>query len=259
MSKYFVFGALTGGGTGALDAIDGTVITAGDIAVGADATDEYVYKCDASGDAESSPDCIAPDNNAGAKRWKRRHDNQKAYRAASPTNGHMASVDGDGDVVDSGKVSADVIQSKASTDLVVGNLVKAGAAKAIEDTGRAATDVDEFVDAGDTAAHDFAIGDLTLDGIANWRDLDLSAIVPANAKAVIFRVSVTSGAGAAEFRFRKNGNSNTINTFRIETANATSSAHGMGILGVGAGRILEYSGTAATFSAVNIAITGWIL
>lgn len=106
MSKYFGFTSLTGGGTGALDAINGAVITVGDIAVGVSSAESFVYVCDGSGDAESSPDVIAPDTSPGAKRWKRVHDEDKAYRAAAPTNGNLAEVDADGDVVDSGIASA---------------------------------------------------------------------------------------------------------------------------------------------------------
>lgn len=105
MANAFGFTSLTGGGVGALDAIDGAVISVGDLAFGSDATDTYSFICDGSGDAESSPDTIAPDSNAGVKRWKRRHDESKAYRAATPTNGHLAELDADGDLVDSGLVS----------------------------------------------------------------------------------------------------------------------------------------------------------
>src|SRR5574343_151483 len=106
MSKYFVFTSLTGGGTGALDAINGAVLTVGDIAVGVASAESFIYVLDGSGDAESSPDVIVPDTSAGSKRWKRVHDEDKAYRASAPTNGNLAEVDTDGDVVDSGIASS---------------------------------------------------------------------------------------------------------------------------------------------------------
>lgn len=106
MSKYFGFTSLTGGGTGALDAIDGSVLTVGDIAVGVSSNESFTYVLDGSGDMESSPDVISPDTSAGSKRWKRVHDEDKAYRANSPTNGNIAEVDADGDVVDSGIASS---------------------------------------------------------------------------------------------------------------------------------------------------------
>lgn len=71
--------ALTGGATYALDAIDGddadgagTPLADGDTAIViTTAFERYDYVLDAdSGEAESSPDIIKPDTNAGTKRWK---------------------------------------------------------------------------------------------------------------------------------------------------------------------------------------------
>jgi hypothetical protein len=71
-NNFFGAIALTGGGTGALDAIDGNNIADGDAAFVVDATSDiiYIYTCNgSSGAAESSPDIISPDSNAGTKRW----------------------------------------------------------------------------------------------------------------------------------------------------------------------------------------------
>jgi len=72
MANY-IYGAiaLTGGGTGALDAIDGAGLTDKDMAlVVLQGTGVYFYAVDAdSAAAESSPWIIAPDINAGDKRW----------------------------------------------------------------------------------------------------------------------------------------------------------------------------------------------
>lgn len=72
MAEIFVAHGLTGGTTGMLDAIDGNDVADGDMAVvitgpsGA----AYFYHLDAdSAAAESSPDVISPDTNAGTKRW----------------------------------------------------------------------------------------------------------------------------------------------------------------------------------------------
>jgi len=62
--------ALTGGGTGALDAIDGAGLADLDTAHVVTASNVFEYILDAdSGLAENSPDIIAPDTNAGDKRW----------------------------------------------------------------------------------------------------------------------------------------------------------------------------------------------
>ena len=66
------FGAtcLTGGTAGCLDAINGALLSDGDKAIVSTATLVYFYNLDADSAAgESSPAIIAPDTNAGDKRW----------------------------------------------------------------------------------------------------------------------------------------------------------------------------------------------
>lgn len=61
---------LTGGGSGALDAIDGAGLSDLDAAIVQTDGIAYLYSLDAtSAAAESSPDIISPDTNAGDKRW----------------------------------------------------------------------------------------------------------------------------------------------------------------------------------------------
>ncbi len=62
--------ALTGGAASALDGIDGASLTDGDFAFVMAGSVLYTYILNAtSGAAESSPGVIAPDTNAGNKRW----------------------------------------------------------------------------------------------------------------------------------------------------------------------------------------------
>lgn len=69
-NKVFAFVALIGGTTGCLDAIDGDLLSDGDYALGMVNGEFYAYVLDADlGGAESSPGSIAPDTNAGNKRW----------------------------------------------------------------------------------------------------------------------------------------------------------------------------------------------
>ena len=69
-TNFYGATALTGGASGDLDSIDGTNLATGDGAYVITATDYYVYYLNAtSGAAESSPDVISPDANAGNKRW----------------------------------------------------------------------------------------------------------------------------------------------------------------------------------------------
>jgi hypothetical protein len=61
---------LTGGAAGALDAIDGAALTNGDGAIVITTESVYFYWLDDdNAGAESSPDIISPDDNAGDKRW----------------------------------------------------------------------------------------------------------------------------------------------------------------------------------------------
>lgn len=62
--------ALIGGTDGALDKIDGDGLANGDGAIVITSSGSYIYRLDStSGEAESSPDIISPDSNAGDKRW----------------------------------------------------------------------------------------------------------------------------------------------------------------------------------------------
>ena len=83
-TKAYGFTSLTGGGIGALDSIDGASLAEGDIAIGADSSDAYMFRLNAtSGAAEASPEIISPDSNAGNKRWIRKHDGTKVDGTAS--------------------------------------------------------------------------------------------------------------------------------------------------------------------------------
>jgi len=71
-AKFRPARSLTGGGEGALDRIDGAILEAGDVTIVATSDLEaYVYVLQLSGALESPPDIIAPDINAGSKRWHR--------------------------------------------------------------------------------------------------------------------------------------------------------------------------------------------
>ena len=70
MSNFYGATGLIGSASGDLDNIDGTNLASGDGAFVVTPTALYVYYLNAtSGAAESSPDIISPDANAGNKRW----------------------------------------------------------------------------------------------------------------------------------------------------------------------------------------------
>ena len=69
-NSIYGFIALTGGAAGALDKIDGAGLADQDIAIGCAGGIFYAYILDDDSAAvESSPDVIAPNDNAGDKRW----------------------------------------------------------------------------------------------------------------------------------------------------------------------------------------------
>ena len=69
---YPGFTALTGGTAAALDSVDGNSLLDGDVAITIYGGDFYCHILDAdSGASENPPAVIAPDTNAGTKRWIR--------------------------------------------------------------------------------------------------------------------------------------------------------------------------------------------
>ena len=69
-SNFYGATSRTGGGAGSLDSIDGTTLATADGAYVITSTKFQIYYLDASsGAAEADPDVIAPDANAGNKRW----------------------------------------------------------------------------------------------------------------------------------------------------------------------------------------------
>ena len=68
--KMYYGTSLTGGATGSLDSLDGQNLADGDRAIVTTTTEvHFYYLDDDSGTGESSPDVVAPDSNAGDKRW----------------------------------------------------------------------------------------------------------------------------------------------------------------------------------------------
>ena len=115
-----------------------------------------------------------------------------------------------------------------------------------------------YVDRGDPAAADFAVGALTTDGA--WHDLDLSSIVPASAKAVIIRAQIEDNAAGSIFAIRKNGNSNIVNNARQVTQVADVSIHiTPTIVPVDTNRVIEYFASNTTWTTINIAVCGWFI
>jgi hypothetical protein len=92
--------ALTGGGTGALDKLDGAVLSDKDCAIVVTESTIYFYFLDAdSGRAEDSPSVIAPNDNPGNKRWI-----LVGIRAVDITTDYVTVTNEDTVIVNSGEV-----------------------------------------------------------------------------------------------------------------------------------------------------------
>lgn len=114
-----------------------------------------------------------------------------------------------------------------------------------------------FVDRGDPAAVDFAVGDLTKDGA--WHDLDLSGIIPAGASGVLLRVLISANALHKIVFIRKKGNANDENSFLAITGAAGVLLANDGVVPLPASRILEYNITVAVWVTLNFTVAGWWL
>lgn len=121
----------------------------------------------------------------------------------------------------------------------------------------AQTEADKFVDRGDPAAYDWTVIDFTTDG--NWHDLDCSSIVPAGATFILFRLRIRDNLTATEFFLRKKGNSNSINIARILITAINLRIDQSFLVACDANRVVEYGGTVATFTTLDLVVAGWII
>ena len=112
-----------------------------------------------------------------------------------------------------------------------------------------------FVDRGDPAGYDWVVGSLTTNG--TWHDLDCSSIVPVGAKAILFQATIKDDLEGQALYLRKNGNSNSANTSKIETqvGNLNNTANLISFCD--SDRKIEYQAANTTWSVINIVIKGW--
>lgn len=125
--------------------------------------------------------------------------------------------------------------------------------RAADGSGWSATSC--YVDRGDPATFDYAIGDLTEDDA--WHDLDLSAIVGTGAKAVHLLVVYTADTVAKSAKFRKNGNSNELNISDARCQVANVSVTGDFVVALDTNGVIEYYLDSTETTACNILVRGW--
>lgn len=114
-----------------------------------------------------------------------------------------------------------------------------------------------FIDRGDPAPWDFQLGDFIRD--QTWRELDISAIVPANAKAIAMSVEVQSALIGRQFETRKVGIVWPIAISIIVTQIANERMSQDFICPVDSNQKIEYWVDPDPWTFLNLTIRGWWL
>ncbi len=114
-----------------------------------------------------------------------------------------------------------------------------------------------FVDRGDPAAGDFSQADLTMNDA--FHDLNLSAIVPTNAQAVILSIfAITPGSGGGSIVFRKKGSSNQKNVGGCIPNVAATAYLFETTVAIGPSGIIQYK-VEVEYSLISITVRGWLI
>jgi hypothetical protein len=111
-----------------------------------------------------------------------------------------------------------------------------------------------FVDRGDPAGYDYAASDFTKDG--NWHLLDLSAIVPAGAKAVLVNILFYSTGVVKYFFLDKYGNTNHFAQSALASQVTSQMIGGDMTVACDTNRRIQYNADAA-IAVLHFAVKGW--
>lgn len=115
--------------------------------------------------------------------------------------------------------------------------------------------INSFVDRGDPGAQDWTKLDFTVD--AGWHDLDLSAIVPAGAKSVLFVALVQHTLVNKLFMLRKKGNANIFNISSINTVVANVNYYQDWVCPCDKNRVIQYRATPPAWAIMSLLVKGW--
>jgi len=114
-----------------------------------------------------------------------------------------------------------------------------------------------YVDRGPLSGFDWELGDFTRDGA--WHDHDLSAVVPAGAKAVLFQCFVRAPGVNMLFTMKKKGMGPAWYSARATTMVANLSTVEDLICACDTDRKIEYNATALTWTLIRLTVKGWWL
>lgn len=113
-----------------------------------------------------------------------------------------------------------------------------------------------FVDRGDVAAYDKAVGNFTADNA--WHDWDLSAIVGAGVRLVLLHLSLQNNSAGENMGFRENLNSNTHNVdWNVVIVENLDQQYNVIVLTDAVGKIEYLLSNGATWATINAVVRGW--
>lgn len=112
-----------------------------------------------------------------------------------------------------------------------------------------------YVGRADIATYDFDANNLTQDGA--WHTLDLSAIVPAGAKAVVLRLGASHSSAGRYFRVAPLGYTGSCNQANVTSQVANVINEQTTIMPMNTARTLSYWATSGTFAAIRVFVMGW--
>lgn len=115
----------------------------------------------------------------------------------------------------------------------------------------------EFVELLSSAAHK-QVGDFTTNGVWQVNGLDLSAIVPAGAKAIVVHLNTKDDAVGSIMQLRRDA-VNVTNSFFVVTQVANIDIANIGFISVDSDRLIDYFGSNLAFTVIDLTVLGWFI
>lgn len=114
-----------------------------------------------------------------------------------------------------------------------------------------------YVDRGEVSAPDFSVSDFTTDD--GYHDLDLSSIVPANAKQVHVSVWLYDNLTSMYLILLKQGRTDLNNALAHFIAVANIATVMDGFVPCDENRIITYRASNTSFTTIDFTVRGWII
>ena len=102
---------------------------------------------------------------------------------------------------------------------------------------------------------DFVLADFTTDG--EWHELDLSSILPEDAKLIDVYVHIQDNLVGNFFTLKSYGEVNSYNVIEVHSEVANTENDTEGFLYVGDKRIIQYKATDTVFTNIKLTIRGY--